>query len=87
MISRLLVKKKNLDCSHRKNMLFFPFFFFFTSHVLQNAAAQSVDDPVLRDGRKNKGEQRKNPQGEGRREGKRVAGEGKRSIERERIHE
>lgn len=28
------------------------FLFFFTSHVLQNAAAQSVDDPVLSDGRK-----------------------------------
>lgn len=46
LISRRLVKKA-LDCSHRKNA-----FFFFTSHVLQNAAAQSVDDPVLSDGRK-----------------------------------
>lgn len=75
LISGLLVKEA-LDCSHRKNTLFFP------SHVLQNAAAQSVDDPVLRDGRK-QGRAVQNPQGEGRREGKRVAGE--RGRERDRV--
>lgn len=54
-------------------MLFFP------SHVPQNVATQSVDDPVLRDGRK-QGRAMQNPQGEGRREGRRVAGEGERKV-------
>lgn len=80
MISGLLVKEA-LDCSHRKNTLSPPLP---PSHVLQNAAAQSVDDPVLRDGRK-QGRAVQNPQGKGRREGKRVAGEGERKIEREGI--
>lgn len=68
MISGVLVKE-TLDCSHSKNV-----FFFFPSHVLQNGAAQSVDDPVLRDGRK-QGRAMQNPQGEEWREGERVAGD------------
>lgn len=56
------------------------FFFFFPSRVLQNAAAQSVDDPVMRDGRK-QGRAVQNPQGDGTREGKRGAGEGEGKME------
>ena len=67
MISGLLVKEA-LNCSHRKNTLFFP------SHVLQNAAAQSVDDPVLRDGRKTRKSSAKST---GRRKERRQEGSGR----------